>query len=60
MVLLLMMGFDQKPKNVMYPMVKKMKHIPNFKFVRSDILLIISGPTAPPTIAEHKMPAKEP
>ena len=59
-VLLLTKGCAQKPINVMYPMKIRISNIPVRNEVASDTRLTSSGPPAPPTIPEQRMPAKEP
>ena len=46
--------------NVMYPIKRITKSIPVRNDVASDKRLISSGPPAPPTIPEQRMPAKDP
>jgi hypothetical protein len=59
-VLLLISGRAQKPMKVIYPTKSRIDSIPVRKDVASANVLTIIGPPAPPTIAEHKIPANEP
>ena len=61
MSLFLTIGLAQKPIRRMYRTKTKIRHIPVLnEWVASLRRLTNKGPAAPPTMAVHKIPAKEP